>query len=196
MLFGVREAVFVGIHIGGRYAPEVAGAAGGGDVVGDLVAVADEGGFEGLAVVAGVAAVEEAVLFAVGAGPAEVEGGGREGLGDAVSVAVGLEGGAVGDGGPEDAGDAVEGICPGGGFFGVGPAVVVRVGLGIELGGKELLVVVLFFPKVAQAVAIDIEDGVGLWREEKTEACGCGEESEIHWAPPCAAGAAGSSVRQ
>ena len=88
----------------------------------------------------------ELVIFTEDGGVCEMEesggGGGLEG--DA-----GVAAGAVG----------VVGICASGGLGEVVPAVLVGVGSGEERGGKELTVVVLFFPQVAHAVGISIKNG-------------------------------------
>ena len=77
------------------------------------------------------------------------------------------------------------GIGAGDGFLGVGPAVLVGIGLEIVGGGEELVVVILLFPEVAQAVGVGIDDGVGGGggEQEDEEGTGCSPDGLEQDAP-------------
>lgn len=85
-------------------------------------------------------------------------------------------------------------VRSGGGFLGVGPTVSIRIGVGIEGFSEQLVFIVLFFPDVAQAVVVGIDNGVE--GEDRQQDGGKEQDSGSHLEPPSLPCSAGASVRQ
>lgn len=180
VFFGVGEAVFVAIDGGDLDAPE--------EFFGALAVWLGE---DDVAVCGAGACSFEVALVGIcpsvggeGGGVLEaVEGAGLGGLGDGGAlggvdvwdtVVVGIP---VGGGGDFDIGGdvtvwgiGVEGVGVGAGFLLVGPAVAIGIGSGEEGVWEEGAAVEGFFPSVAKAVGVLVEDGVGELRRQNPEA--------------------------
>ena len=127
----------------------------------------------------------QSVLFTEKGWPGDGDGFRGDEITLAELVRFAQHGGNVGSFQADEAvvGIRIEGIGAGDGFLDIGPAVAVRVGLGIETLGEQLAVVVGPFPKIAQAVIVGVENGEGGGRCQKPQARDNNDEEAFHFWP-------------